>query len=283
MEVIVGKKAGFCFGVAGVVSKAEEAVKQYKKVYCLGELVHNKQVVDELESMGMITVNSIDDVPKGEKVIFRAHGISKDIYKRAKDKEVEIIDLTCPIVLAIHKKIEKYAEDGYIILVGEKEHAEVIASKSFADYISVVETEEDIEKAISDLKNSGMNKLYIVAQTTYSLTKFDDITSKILKLSTNVEYIVDKTICNATELRQNETSELSKNVDLMIIVGGKNSANTRKLYDISKENCGNVILVQTKDDIDLDVHRFNKIGVMAGASTPSKIIQEIVDKIKTNI
>lgn len=280
MEVIVGKKAGFCFGVSNVVSKAKETLDKYKKIYCLGELVHNRQVVEELENMGMITVHDIADVPDDEKVIFRAHGISKDIYQKAEERNIEIIDLTCPIVLSIHKKIEKYAEDGYVILIGEKEHSEVVASKSFAKQISVVETEDDIAQAIEELKKSGKNKLYIVAQTTFSLTKFDEIASKICNFSTNFECSVDKTICNATELRQNETTELSKQVDAMIIIGGKNSANTRKLYDISKENCKDVFFVQTKDDIDLDVHRFNKIGVMAGASTPDKIIQEIVDYLE---
>ena len=281
MEIILGQKAGFCYGVKNVVEKSSEIVKNEKNIYCLGELVHNKQVMDELENEGLIVVNDINEIPNGNKVIFRAHGIIKEIYDIAKSKELEVIDLTCPSVLAIHKKAGKYSEDGYVILIGEKKHPETIGTKSFASQGYVIEDYEDIPNAIENFEKSKLKKIYIIAQTTFSVEKFDKICSEIKKLSTNVEIIVDKTICNATRLSQEETEEIAKKVELMIIIGGKNSANTKKLYDISIANCKNAILVQTKEDIDINlVHKYEKIGIMAGASTPDKSIQDIVEYIK---
>lgn len=281
MEIIVGKKAGFCYGVKNVVEESTKILNKEDTIYCLGELVHNKQVMDELKNNGLIVVEDINDIPNGNKVIFRAHGICKEIYNIADEKDLEIIDLTCPSVLAIHKKAEKYSNDGYVILIGEKQHPETIGTKSFAKKGYVIENEEDIESAIENFKESSLNKIYIIAQTTFSLEKFDSICKKINELLTDTEIIVDKTICNATKLRQEETEEMAKNVELMIIIGGKNSANTKKLYDISLVNCKNAILVQTKDEIDIEfVHKFKKVGIMAGASTPDKSIQEIIEYIK---
>lgn len=281
MEIILGQRSGFCYGVKNAVEKAYENTEKFEKIYCLGELVHNEQLVGSLEKRGMITVKDISEVPSGEKVIFRSHGISKDIYELAKQRNIEIIDLTCPTVLSVHNKVENYAKDGYIMLLGEIGHPECIATCSFAQYISTIENEEDIVGAISNLKKSKLNKVYIVAQTTFSMEKFDIISKKIVELLTDREVIVDKTICNATKLRQEETESIAKNVQMMIIIGGIKSANTRKLYDISVKNCENAILVQTKEDIDLEkVRRFNKIGIMAGASTPKEIVDDIIEYIK---
>ncbi len=280
MEIILGQRSGFCYGVKNAVEKAYENTEKFEKIYCLGELVHNEQLVGSLEKRGMITVKDISEVPNGEKVIFRSHGISKDIYELAKQRNIEIIDLTCPTVLSLHKKVENYAKDGYIMLLGEIGHPECVATSSFAKYISTIENEEDIAGAISNLKNRKLDKVYIVAQTTFSMEKFDIISKKIVELLTDKEVIVDKTICNATRLRQEETESIAKNVQMMIIIGGIKSANTRKLYDISVKNCENAILVQTKDDIDLGkVRKFNKIGIMAGASTPKKIVDDIIEYI----
>ena len=280
MEIILGEKAGFCYGVKNAVEKANESVEKNKNIYCLGELVHNKQVVESLEQKGMITVNDISEVKSGCKVIFRAHGISKNVYKYAEENKIEIIDLTCPSVLAIHRKVESCSDDGFVFIIGEKYHPESIATASFADNSFILENEDDIELALEKVKKSGFNKIYIFAQTTFSMEKFDVLVNKIKSLAEECELIVNKTICNATKLRQEETEKIAKEVELMIIIGGKNSANTKKLYYLSVNNCENVILVQTKDNIDLNnVHRFNKIGIMAGASTPEKSINDIIEYI----
>ncbi len=278
MEILIGKTAGFCYGVKRAVEGAKKDNDETEKtIYCLGEIVHNKQVVEELENKGIKFIENIEDA-KG-KTIIRAHGVPKEIYKIAENKNIEIIDYTCPNVLRIHKIAEEYSNNGYyIFLCGSKKHPEIIGTISHCGKnSSIIETEEDIEKVIEEYQKTNINKLLLIAQTTYSLKKFDDI-KKIIeeKIPKTTELVIKNTICLATELRQKETQELSKKVDIMIIIGGKNSSNTKKLYEIAKQNCQNTIYVETKDDLK-NIDKTAKIGIMAGASTPQKSIEEIVE------
>lgn len=285
MEVIIGKTAGFCYGVRRAVEGAKEELENSKeKIECLGEIVHNKQVIQLLESKGLVF---IDDIKKAKrKVIIRAHGVEKEIYEIGKKKGIELKDYTCPNVLKIHKIVEEYSEKGYyIFLCGSPNHPENIGTISYCgNSYSVIEKEDDVFEALEKLKKSKINKLLLISQTTYSIQKFCAI-EKCIKdeIDKGIELIVKNTICHATEIRQRETQKLSKEVDFMIIVGGKNSSNTRKLYDISKENCNKSICVETKHDINIEeIEKYNKIGIMAGASTPQEIIQEIVEEIEDN-
>ena len=277
MNVIIGKNSGFCSGVKYTITKAEEFLKKYHKIDCLGEIIHNKQVVENLEKNGLRTIDSIDDA--NNMLLIRAHGISKEVYQIAKERNIELIDLTCPKVLAIHKQVEDFANNNYFIfLLGVKNHPETIGTFSYCGKNSyIIESADDIKDAIYFLKSTSLKNILIISQTTFSLSLFDDIVKNILSsLDSSYNIHVEKSICNATNLRQLETEEIAKKVDLMIIIGGKNSSNTKKLYEIANKYCKNNLYIQTKDDLSLDyIKKFENIGIVAGASTPDYIINEI--------
>ena len=253
MEVIVGKHSGFCGGVKNSITKAEEELKLSNNVYCLGEIIHNKQVVGDLESKGLKIIDKIEDAK--EKVIIRAHGTTNYTYEYAKSHNIELIDLTCPNVLKIHENAQKFANENYFIfLIGIRNHAETIGTYSFCGKNSyIIEDEDDILEGIDALKSSNLKNVLIISQTTFSVALFYKITNSITNiLGSEFSIHIENSICNSTDIRQKEALELSKTVPLMIIVGGKNSSNTKKLYEVSKINCQNVIHVETKDELDLD-------------------------------
>lgn len=279
MEILVGKTAGFCYGVKRAVDGAKSEIKETKDhIYCLGEIVHNKQVVESLEKDGIIFIEDINE-SKG-KTIIRAHGVPKEIYKEAEKRNIELKDYTCPNVLKIHKIAEEYSKKGYyIFLCGSKKHPENIGTISYCKENSyIIEKEDNTLKAIEHLEKTGIKKLLVISQTTYSLEKFYIIEEIIRnELPKNIELVIENTICKATELRQKETEEISKKVDSMIIIGGKNSSNTKKLYEISTKNCKNTICIETKEELQKSKFmNTKKIGIMAGASTPQKSIDEVV-------
>lgn len=279
MEIIIGKTAGFCFGVKNAVDNTIKELEKEKEVYCLGELVHNKQVTEELISHGAKFIENIEEAKN--KVIIRAHGVPKETYEKAEKLNLEIKDLTCPKVLQIHSIAEEYSNKKYFIfLIGQKEHPETIGTISFCTSgASIIEKSEDIEKAIQSFNESKLNQALVIAQTTFSLEKFNNIVEELKKKIKNLT--VKNTICNATKTRQIETEEIAKSVDIMIIVGGKHSSNSNKLYEIAKKNCNQVLFIETKIELNLDeIKKAQKIGIMAGASTPQKSVQEVVDIIR---
>lgn len=277
MEVIVGKLAGFCAGVQNAVVKAKEICEKYDSVYCLGEIVHNREVVTELENLGMKTVEDINEIPNDSVVIFRAHGVTKEIYEIAKSKNLNVIDLTCVKVLDVHNKIDKESENAFVILIGDKNHPEVIGSVSFAkNGYYVVSEESDILDAYVKYEKNMIGEVKVFAQTTFKLTKFDELVEEINNNFVEANVEIFNTICMATSLRQTEMIKIAEELDNMIIIGGKNSANTKKLVDISKEKCANVYHVQTVDDLkEIDFSGVDKIGIMAGASTPKSSIEGV--------
>jgi len=284
MEVILGKSAGFCYGVKRAVDGAKHELKKAKgkAIYCLGEIVHNKQVIKELEERGLVFIEDIKE-SKGETII-RAHGIKKEIYKLAKNVKLNLKDFTCPNVLRIHKIAEEHAKRGYyIFLVGSKNHPENIGTLSFCgDNVAVIETEEDVFLAIDGLRKSAIRKLLVILQTTYSVERFKKIETLIKEhIPQNIKLVIKNTICHATELRQKETEDIAKKVQYMIIIGGANSSNTKKLYEIGKANCQNCACIETADELDLNtINKYEKVGVMAGASTPQELIEEVVNMLK---
>lgn len=284
MEIIVGKLSGFCNGVSNTIKRANSSLETYKEVYCLGEIVHNERVVKDLENKGMITINNIEEAPDNSKVIIRAHGDLKETYDKAKDKNIELIDLTCGKILIIKNKITNKKDDHFITIIGKKNHPETLGIKSFSNgYSYIVENEEDIDELLNMFNESKLNKMFIVSQTTFNSNKFDTLTN-IIKHKSDKDIEIDKTICNATSDRQEETKELSSQVDKMIIVGGKHSSNTKELENISKENCKEVYLVQ--DVSDLDKNNFSiddKIGIMGGASTPEIAVKEIIEFLEKEV
>lgn len=282
MEILVGKTAGFCYGVKRAVDGAKSEIKETKnQIYCLGEIVHNKQVIEELEKEGITFIENIENAEG--KTIIRAHGVPEKIYKEAKQRNIELKDYTCPNVLKIHKIAEEYSKKGYyIFLCGSKKHPENIGTISYCkDNSYIIEKEDDALKALEQLEKTGIKKLLVISQTTYSLEKFY-IIEEIIKneLPRNIELVVKNTICRATELRQKETEEISKKVDNMIIIGGKNSSNTKKLYEIALKNCKKTICIETKDELEKELYKNSEtIGIMAGASTPQKSIDEVVNTL----
>ena len=284
MELIVGKTAGFCYGVKRAVDGAKEELKKNETIYGLGEIVHNQDVIKELENLGMQFVEKIEDA-KG-KTIIRAHGIPKQIYEEAKEKKIELIDYTCPKVLKIHEIAKEYVDKGYyIFLLGNKKHPEIIGTLSYCgENKFVIEKEDDTLKALEALEKSEIKKILVISQTTYSLEKFYMI-EEIIKneLPRNIELVVKNTICQATEIRQKETEEMAKKVDVMIVIGGKNSSNTKKLYEIAKQYCKTVLLIENETEIEIEkIQSTDKVGIMAGASTPKESIEKVIEKLKTN-
>lgn len=225
MEIIIGKTAGFCAGVMNAVTKAEKElqhIKNNEEIYCLGEIVHNKQVIKKLEEKGLQTVESIEQAK--EKAIIRAHGIPKETYEKAEQLNIKLIDLTCPKVLKIHNQVEEHSKQGYyIILIGVEGHPESIGTISFCGKNSYLLTNEDkIPEMIKTIENSKVKKVIIVAQTTYNLKKFEQMAKEIEeKLKDKYKIIIQNTICTATRIRQEETEKISKEVECMIIIRRK--------------------------------------------------------------
>lgn len=283
MDIIVGEKSGFCYGVQKAVERAElELTKANEPIYCLGELVHNKTVTDDLMKKGLLLIENIDQA-KG-KTIIRAHGVPKEVYEEAKKKGIELIDLTCPNVLKIHKTVSSYqANEYYIFLIGKENHPETIGTISFCGKnAKILSHVEQVQQAIEDFRSTNLKKILIISQTTYSLEQFYAIVEEITnQIGKEIELEVINTICSATELRQKETENISKQVQLMIVIGGKNSSNTTKLFEICKKNCKNVIFVENEQEIDIkEVQTYEKIGIVAGASTPKSSIEDIIKLLK---
>ncbi len=281
MEIIVGKTAGFCYGVKRAVEGCYKALEKEKNVYCLGEIVHNENVIKKLEKNGLKFIENIKE--SNGTTIIRAHGIKREIYEYADQNHINIVDLTCPNVLRIHDIASNYAKKGYyILLCGSKTHPETMGTLSYCGKnVELLEEEKDVLEAIENLKKSTIKKVLLISQTTYSLEKFKNIEKILKEKLDNYKLEVNNTICLATKTRQEETKKISSQVEYMIIIGGKNSSNTKKLYEIAKKECKNCIMIQDKKEVDAkEVLKYEKIGIMAGASTPEKNIEEVVNIIK---
>ena len=279
MEVTVAKSAGFCFGVKRAVDMVyEEAVKE-RKVYTLGPIIHNEQVVEEFAEKGVQVLESVEELEDGEDatVIIRSHGIAKKVFQQLEDKKVRIIDATCPFVKKIHRIVQEKKEEGYqIVIAGSAKRPEVVGICGWCgNQCQVVETLEEAQKCVLETGK----KVCVVAQTTFNYKKFKDIVAILSKKSYDI--LVMNTICNATEERQTEAGTIARKSDAMIVIGGKHSSNTRKLYEICKNECLNTHFIQTLDDLDLKLFQsFRSVGITAGASTPNKIIKEVQSYVR---
>ena len=266
MKIICAENMGFCFGV----KRALDMVLKERDAYTLGQLIHNPQVVELLEKRGIKVVNSIDEADKT--LIITAHGTSKSIIEKAKKNGLRIIDTTCPLVKRVHELAGEFDKKGYkIILLGDKEHQEVKGTASNAKDVTTVNSAEEARK----LK---FNKACFLSQTTQSMEKFNS-TSKILKK--NIPYLkVFNTICDATKKRQDSAVKLAKKTDMMIVVGGYNSANTKMLSQI----CSRIVEtkhIEKADELDKEWFKNKRIvGLTAGASTPGWVIRQVKDKIE---
>ncbi|KAA0257777.1 4-hydroxy-3-methylbut-2-enyl diphosphate reductase [Deferribacter autotrophicus] len=275
MKIIKAEHAGFCFGVERAVGIVENASTIYENVVTLGPIIHNPQLVNKLKEKGVLPVESTGDVEKKHTVIIRSHGITKDNYNFLKEKDVNIIDATCPFVIKAHKSAMNLSKEGYTVVVfGEKEHPEV------KGIVSYVEGEYYLISSKEEAEQLPFKEKYgVVAQTTQNGEYFKNVVD-VIKEKCN-ELKVVNTICNATTYRQEAAKAVAKQVDMMIIVGGKNSGNTRRLYEICKEICKNSIHIETKDELDEKMfENIEKVGITAGASTPDYLINDVINYLE---
>ncbi len=270
MIIKIADYAGFCGGVKRAVSMAEEATKLDGDTFSLGPIVHNKQQTEALEKKGLEVITSPEKKESGN-IVIRSHGAPKKVIEDMRQQGFNIIDATCPVLLKIYEKIKEMEEEYQIVIIGDRNHPEIIGiAGQLKQNPIIVNTKEEAEK----IKNQ--EKLYIISQTTNRMEKFLEL-SDIIDRS-NAYVLIDNTICNATKNRQQATENLSKNVDAMITIGGLNSSNTNKLYEITKKYCKNTFRIETVDDLSLQEGlKFNTIGITAGASTPDWIIEEVVN------
>ena len=265
MKVTLAKSAGFCFGVKRAVEMVYKEAETGKKVYTLGPIIHNEQVVQDLEQKGVRVIDTPEELSKAEDatVIIRSHGISADVYHQLEDKKVRIVE-------------KKYQEGSCIVIVGNANHPEVEGINGWCNGAATV------IGSVSEAENYSQEparKLCVVAQTTFNYKKFKDIVDIFSKKSYDIN--VMNTICNATEERQTEAAAIAGDSDAMIVIGGKHSSNTQKLYEICKNVCPDTHFIQTLDDLDLkQFQSFRSVGITAGASTPNTIIKEVQSYVR---
>ena len=277
-EVILAKSAGFCFGVKRAVDMVYDMIKEGGNIYAYGPSIHNDTVVKDLEEKGVHIIENEDDIKNKEPgtVVIRCHGVSRAVYRKLEESGMKIVDATCPFVLKIHRIVEEKSKTGkQIVIIGNKDHPEVQGIMGWCETPAIViDTEEQAKEFTSENPD-----IHIVSQTTFQPNKFNSLVEIISEKRYNSD--ISNTICNATEVRQKEAREIATKADAMIVIGGSNSSNTRKLYEIAGKECPDTFLVGSVDELD-----FNKlkgadcIGITAGASTPSNIIQEVHTSVR---
>ncbi len=277
MRIVLAKKIGFCFGVRRAVGLAEKALRENEKVYSLGSIIHNRQVVDALSKKGLRVVRDIGGIKRGT-VVISSHGISPEIAKNIKTKGLGLIDTTCPFVLNAQMIARSLSNQGYkVIIVGEAAHPEVKALVGFVSKDALVVKDKKIAEG---LKLKDREKISIISQTTQSTKNFSEVVKAILKSKLKDIKIIN-TICKDTEERQKAARMLAKSVDAMVVVGGRNSANTKRLFAVCKEILKNSHLVETEKDLKKSWFKHARVvGVTSGASTPDWIVKKVINEIK---
>ncbi len=281
MEIRLAGSAGFCFGVKRAIDKVYEQIETGKTIYTYGPIIHNEEVVKDLADKGVRVIETKEELNRLTEgtVVIRSHGVAKEIYDYLERQGLECIDATCPFVKRIHNVVEKESLAGkHIIVVGNPDHPEVEGIVGWCQGpVTVLETLKEAE----DYTPKEGTSLCIVAQTTYNYKKFQDIVEIFEKKGYNGSVV--NTICNATEERQTQSRELAKEADVMIVIGGKHSSNTRKLYEICSRECANTYFIQTLDDLHLELPKSVRlVGITAGASTPNKLIEEVQNYVRIN-
>lgn len=285
MNVKVAETAGFCFGVQRAVDRVYELIgSDAAPIYTLGPIIHNEEVVSDLEKKGVAVICEKDlGSLKGGTVVIRSHGVGRRVYNTIKKYGLGYVDVTCPFVLKIHKIVERESSRGaHIVIIGDPDHPEVqgICGWCQGPY-TVIRNAEDVEK----FNISPEKEVCVVSQTTFNYNKFKDLVEILCKkrYDNNVLNILNilNTICNATEERQREAKNIAGEVDTMLVVGGRHSSNTQKLFEICKKECGNTYYIQTPVDLDSEMFQCSSyVGITAGASTPNKIIEEVQEHVR---
>ena len=283
MEVIRAKSAGFCFGVKRAVDTVYEQVEKQtgKQIYTYGPIIHNEEVVKDMEAHGVKVLRGEEELKGLEEglVIIRSHGVPKRICDLMNEKGIEYVDATCPFVKRIHKIVAEESKKGSrIIIIGNPDHPEVEGIRGWAgENVTVIKNAEEAEK----FENTTSERICIVSQTTYNYNKFQYIVEIFEKKGYNDSVV--NTICNATEERQRSAKAIAAEADVMIVIGGKHSSNSRKLYEICQRECVHTYFIQTLDDLHLDLPKAVRlVGITAGASTPNKLIEEVQNYVRIN-
>ena len=284
MELLLAKTAGFCFGVDRAVNIVYSLLDEGKKVCTLGPIIHNPQLVSELEDRGVRIANSETDVSLGEVMVIRSHGVGKNIYDTLNNLGIEIADATCPFVAKIHKIVSEYKDpDTVILIAGDENHQEV---KGIIGHIKVpyfvFKNEEELKNLLESNENFTIKNIISVSQTTFHKKTWDECEKILKKVCTNS--IIFDTICNATSLRQQEAEHLAKTCDGMVVIGGRHSSNTAKLFAVCSAHCHKTMLVETASEIEVNFFKdCSRVGVVAGASTPAGIIKEVIKTMSENL
>ena len=284
MKITLAKTAGFCFGVNAAVQTVYDLLEQNKKVCTLGPIIHNPQLVSDLEAKGVRIVSSPDEVKKGETLVIRSHGVEKAVLDLCDSLEVNYVNATCPFVGKIHKIVAEYSGKGYItIIAGDKNHQEVkgIIGHTAGEYHCIADTDE-LDNLLKNNPTFSDKNVILVSQTTFNAKIWEKVQKNLKKVCTNAK--IFDTMCNATSMRQEEAHTLSLNSDAVIVVGGRHSSNTTKLYDVCKSNCDKTYLIETANELPLaKLKGCLNIGVVAGASTPAGIIKEAIKTMSENL
>lgn len=286
MEVTVAKSAGFCFGVKRAVDTVYREIESGEKpVYTFGPIIHNEQVVEDLENRGVQVIHSEDELEglSGGTVVIRSHGVSRDVCEKIEARGMKIVDATCPFVKKIHRIVDEEGRKGrHVVIIGSADHPEVQGIMGWASGpVTVVHTAEEAESFVPE----NGKPISIVAQTTFNYNKFKELVEILCKKRYDNSVLnmgdILNTICNATEERQKEAQNIAGEVDTMLVIGGRHSSNTQKLFEICKEECGNTYYIQTPVDLDSEMfHHSSYVGITAGASTPKKIIEEVQEHVR---
>lgn len=285
MNVTVAKSAGFCFGVKRAVELVYEQTAKEGPLYTYGPIIHNEEVVSDLEKRGVRVIESTDQLKTLEKgrVIIRSHGIGREIQEQIEAAGFEVLDATCPFVKKIHRIVAEHAAAGkHIVIIGDPAHPEVEGICGWCDpgQTTVISDERDAGNFLLPVKKS----VCIVSQTTYNNNKFKNLVEIIKNKGYYTSVCILNTICNATDERQTETRSLARESQAMIVVGGSHSSNTQKLFEICKDECKNTYYIQTLEDLDLEQLRgLDNVGITAGASTPNNIIEEVQKYVRNEL
>ena len=280
MKVIVAKTAGFCFGVKRAVEQVYEQIAAADRpVYTYGPIIHNEEVVRDLEEKGVRVLHTEEELRTLADgiVVIRSHGVGKHVYDLLNERGITIVDATCPFVKKIHRIVQEQQEAGRrVVIIGNPEHPEVEGIRGWGNEKTlVIENEDQIE----NLPVLPEEKLSIVSQTTFNYNKFQDLVEKFVKKGYDI--LVLNTICNATQERQVEARRIASEVDAMIVIGGRNSSNTQKLYEICQKECKQTYYIQTLGDFNPEcVNSVRSVGITAGASTPNQIIEEVHTNVR---
>ena len=283
MKVLLAKTAGFCFGVKRAVDTVYQQVEENKdcKIYTFGPIIHNDEVIKDMQAKGVTVLEGEEDLPKAKNgiVIIRSHGVPKRICDRMDELGIQYVDATCPFVKKIHKiAMEKAEEGAFLVVIGNPVHPEVEGIMGWAgEDAAVISTAEEAEH----LTVPEDRKICVVAQTTFNYNKFKELVEIISKRRYDISVL--NTICSATKERQTETARIADRVDAMIVIGDKRSSNTQKLFEICKNACNNTYYIQTLDDLNVNQLRsVETVGITAGASTPNNIIEEVQNNVRIN-